>query len=131
MAQTTDLQPSGPRPLTDEHRVCAGWVLGTIADTFTADRPTTPVDLLDFPVRVGATAYKLVGESCNGGTAAISRTARAAVGEVEEGVTRGELALRMRRAAEDLGCEWDDNGPVVPRIPGPRRTPEGVKAVTR
>jgi hypothetical protein len=131
MPQTTDLQPRGTRPLTEEHRVCAGWVLGTIADTYGKERPTTPVDLLDFPVRVGAEAYRLVGESCHGGTAAVSRAAIFAVGEVEDGLTRGELALRLRRSAEELGCEWDDNGPVIPKVPGPRRSTESLKAGLR
>lgn len=124
MNKTTDLPLPGGQSLTDEHRACAAWVLGTIADTYAAHNPGDPVDLLDFPVRVGATAYELVGQSCHGGAPAISRAARAEAGEVEEGLTRGELALRLRRAARDLGCTWDDNGPVVPRIPGPRRPAE-------
>ncbi|MFM9590756.1 hypothetical protein ACKI16_29640 [Streptomyces scabiei] len=122
MAQkTTQTAPGRTQGLTDEHRACAAWVLGTIADTYAAESPAAPVDLLDFPVRVGATAYNLVGESCHGGAPAISRAARAEAGHVEEDLTRGELSLRLRRAARRLGCEWDDNGPVVPRIPGPRK----------
>ncbi|MXM66768.1 hypothetical protein GR925_25885 [Streptomyces sp. HUCO-GS316] len=133
MAQTTDLQPGVTRPLTEEQRVMAGWVLGTIADKYAAEDPTTPVDLLDFPIRVGATAYTLVGMSCRGGLANVARAARAEAGEVEDGLTRGELALRLRRAAERLGCEWDDNGPMIPRIPipGPRRSPENPQGVTQ
>jgi hypothetical protein len=137
MAQTTDLQPRVTRPLTAEVRACAGWVLGTIAQAYATDRPTTPVDLLDFPVRIGAAAYSLVGETPQGGTAEISRAARAAAGEIEDGITRGELALRLRRVATDLGCKWDDNEPMIPKelprlpIPGPRRTPEDSTAVSR
>lgn len=131
MAQTTDLQPGATRPLTAEVSACAGWVLGTIAQAYATDHPTTPVDLLDLPVRIGAAAYSLVGETPQGGTGRIARAARAAVGDVEEGVTRGELSLRLRRAARELGCTWDDNGPIMPGIPGPRRSPETVKAVIR
>jgi len=126
MAQGTDLPRSGAQGLTEEHKACASWVLGTVADKYAAERPEAPVDLLDFPVRVGAAAYELVGESCHGGVSAVSRAALGAAGGVVEGITRGELSLRLRRIATWLGCEWDDNGPVIPRIPGPRRPGENA-----
>lgn len=137
MAQPTDLHPGVTRPLTEEQRVCVGWVLGTIADKYAAEDPTTPVDLLDFPIRVGATAYALVGLSCRGRLKTIARAARDAAGDIEEGLTRGELSLRLRRTARELGCEWDDNGPAIPRelprlpIPGPRRSQDAAQAVTQ
>ncbi|MEW1719800.1 hypothetical protein [Streptomyces sp. NPDC093109] len=37
-------------------------------------------------------------------------------------ITRGEYALRLRKAAWAAGCSWsdDDNRPAIPRIPSPR-----------
>jgi hypothetical protein len=125
--KVTDRAPARPQGLTDEHAKCAGWVLATIAKLYRTERSGASVDGLDFVVRVGAKSYELVGHSCRGGARAVSRSARAALGEISDGITRGELAERLDEAARSLGCEWGDDGPLVPSIPGPRRTNETIR----
>ncbi|MER6367355.1 hypothetical protein ABT255_03065 [Streptomyces mirabilis] len=122
--KVTDRTPDRLQGLTDEHAKCAGWVLATIAKLYRTERSSAPVDGLDFAVRVGAKSYELVGHSCHGGARAVSRSARAALGEIPDGIARGELAERLDEAARSLGCEWGADGPLVPSIPGPRRSGE-------
>lgn len=122
MANLTDLFPGR----TVEHaEITAAAVLLAVADRFTQVRPTEPTDPQELLVTIGAEAYELCGRSLGGQTAELARAAQAAAPEVVDGITRGEYALRARKAAVEDSYEWteDDNKPVIPTIPGQRREP--------
>lgn len=134
MAQkSTDLRSSTPQCVPDDpFQTGAGWVLATIAHRYRTERPEDLVDLLGFPIAVGATAYKLMGSSYQGGLPKVARLAHAAAPKATEGMTRGDLVGPLAEAAQSLGFAWNesDNEPVIPRlpVPGPRRTPESKSA---
>ncbi len=129
MAQkSTDLQSEMPQGVPDEFRIGAGWVLAAVAHRYRTENPERPVDLLGFPIAVGATASRLIGASHHGGMPKVARIAHRAAPAITEGMPRGEVAGLLVEAARSLGFEWseDDSEPAIPKlpIPGPRRAPE-------
>jgi hypothetical protein len=128
MANLTDLFPAR----ADEHaESTAADVLGAVADHFTEVRPTEPMDPQELLVTIGAEAYNACGRSLGGRSAELARAAQAAAPAVVDGITRGEYALQLRKAASAGGYEWteDDNRPVIPTIPGQRR--ESARSVLK
>ncbi|MFD9903884.1 hypothetical protein [Streptomyces sp. NPDC059063] len=127
MSKRTDLRPEVSQGVTDEHKSAAGWVLASVAYLYRTEQPDAPVDILGYPVAIGAKAYEATGRSCHGGTGTIARLARDAAPAPRDGISRGAYALELADAARRLGFEWDDaNEPAIPRlpVPGPRRTGE-------
>lgn len=127
--KSTDLHPRGPRDVAGEHASKAVAVLRAVAAVYASERPDALVDELDFPVRVGATAYELAGRSCHGGGQNVSRLALRMAPPLKSGVSRGVFAAELSAVvAVELGHEWPDgdNDPVIPRlpVPGPRRSDE-------
>ena len=126
MLNCTD-QRSGPCPdVAEDPKVTAGRVLAAVADHLTDRDPTFVMDRCMRLVCIGAEAYKLADRSMFGDAPAMSRAALAEAPEVPEGITRGEYALLLRRAAKSCGYEWsgEDNEPVIPTVPGPRQEPQ-------
>ncbi|WP_328434535.1 hypothetical protein [Streptomyces sp. NBC_00425] len=122
MAQkSTDQCPPSLGGISKEHAACAAWVLGTIAVKYRDGRSGDPVDMLDFTVRMATAAYDLVGDDGSGDARGIARMARAAAGDVPDGVARGTLADQLEAAALRLGCEWGADGEPKLPIPGPRK----------
>jgi hypothetical protein len=123
MAQSTDRRPAVGRGVTDEHRSKAAEALALTAGRLASDRPTEPVDDIEFAALLGAKVYDVGGRSGSGGGVWISRLALEQAGDVPAGVTREVFAVQVAQAAQALGYDWsaDDNRRVIPTIPGPRR----------
>jgi hypothetical protein len=128
MAQSTDRVLGLARDVTGEHASKAALVLATVAKALREGAADEAVDPTKFVVAVGVHAYDQAGRSCHGGGQNVSRYALRAVGDVAEGTTRGELAVRVAEAATALGFDWsdDDNAPAIPKlpVPGPRESDE-------
>ncbi|MEU5834523.1 hypothetical protein ABZ820_12735 [Streptomyces diacarni] len=108
MLNCTD-QSSGLYPDAEEDpKVAAGRVLAAVADHLTDRDPTFPMDPCMRLVCIGAEAYKLADRSVFGDAPAMSRAALAEAPEVPEGITRGEYALLLRKAAKE--CGYDVSG---------------------
>ncbi|MFE9127748.1 hypothetical protein ACFYOF_20460 [Streptomyces sp. NPDC007148] len=131
--QTTDRGPGATQGITSEHESQAARVLAEIAGVLATEQPGIILDGIDFAVLVGAKAYELGGRSCHGRGPSISRLVLNRMGDVPAGVTPVEFAVRVAQAAAALGYDWaaDDNRPVVPRFPAPRKPeasqPEAVR----
>ncbi|MGC4947763.1 hypothetical protein ACLQ2N_16400 [Streptomyces sp. DT224] len=96
-------------------------VLLAVADHFTETNPTGALEQHSLLVCVGAEAYRLTERRSDGSGQALSKAAFAAMPPLPDGITRGEFALHLRRAAH----EWtsDDNERAIPTIPAPRPAP--------
>jgi len=120
--------PGALEGVAGDLKIGVGWVLAALSFKYRAERPSEELDELAFPVGVGAKAYELMGRSSRGGAPLVARLALTAAPVFVPGVTRGEFAAELRRAALGCGFEWsdDDNEPVIPRlpVPGPRRSVE-------
>jgi hypothetical protein len=101
-------------------------ILLAVADHFTKVRSTETLTPDTLAVTIGAEAYNAGGRSIGGRSAELARGAHAAAPDVAGGITRGEYALRLRLQFAAPRHEWsdDDNQPVIPTIPGPRRAPQ-------
>lgn len=108
----------------------AGRVLLAVAGHFTETSPTKALEPQALVVAFTAEAYKLTDRSINGGSQALARAALAVAPEPNEGVTRGEYALILRRVPAAIAAEWGDdaNERVIPIIPGQRPAPAPVPA---
>ncbi|WP_432001575.1 hypothetical protein [Streptomyces sioyaensis] len=99
-------------------------VLAAMADHFTQNDPTVALTEDSFLVCVGLKAYDLTGRSLNGIGPALSRAALSMAPVRPAGITRGEYALLLRKAAVACGWSNEDNEPAIPRIPCPRDEPQ-------
>ncbi|MEU1815187.1 hypothetical protein ABZ543_08310 [Streptomyces roseifaciens] len=132
MSHSTDLNreaaPDGPVALSPE----TATILDTVATHFIDARPADILEPSDVPVAIGAAAYNLSGRTSGGGASEFATAALAAApAPVGFQLTRGEYALRLRRAleesvevwAEDVGESVTPAAPDIPAVPAPRRTP--------
>lgn len=103
-------------------------VLLAVAEHFTQILPTEVLDAEMLLVIISAKAYDACGRSVGRWSVELSRAAQAAAPQMAVGITRGEYALGLRREFASAGHEWtdDDNRPVIPRIPPPRREQPGA-----
>ncbi|BBA98303.1 hypothetical protein RVR_4436 [Actinacidiphila reveromycinica] len=101
----------------------ASAVLRAVADHFTDTNPTDVLEQHSLLVCVGAEAYRLTERRSDGSGQALSKAALATMPEVPAGITRGEFALHLRRAAASHEWTSDDNERVIPTIPAPRKAP--------
>ncbi|MFF1962951.1 hypothetical protein ACFVW5_04885 [Streptomyces sp. NPDC058232] len=115
MPNSTD-QVAGSIPVqTEDPRVTAGRVLAMVADHFTATDPSDVLEPHSLLVCVGAEAYKLSDRPMFVGAAQMSRAALAEAPEAPEGITRGEFALLLLKAATACGFDWrsEDSEPTA------------------
>ncbi|MEU8870491.1 hypothetical protein AB0D24_04860 [Streptomyces javensis] len=119
MPNLTDQVVRETREATEDPKVTAGRVLAAVADHLTAVNPTFAMELCTRLVCIGAEAYQLADRSMFGDAPAMSRAALAEAPEVPEGITRGEYALLLRRAAKACGYDRhsEDNEPIIPANP--------------
>lgn len=105
-------------------------VLLAVAGHFTETDPTGALEPHALLIAFGAEAYRRTDRSISGGAQALSRAGLAAAPEPHEGITRGEYALLLRKAAASLGAEWgeDANERVIPIIPAQRPAPAPAPA---
>lgn len=124
MPNLTD-QVVQPPEVTEDPKVTAGRVLAAVADHLTAVNPTYAMEPCTRLVCIGGEAYKLADRSLFGDAPAMSRAALAEAPEVPRGITRGEYALLLRKAAKACGYDWssEDNKPTVPDL---RPEPKGA-----
>jgi hypothetical protein len=119
-------QAAGSIPVqAEDPRVTAGRVLAAVAKHLTDTRPDDELNDSDLLVCVAAETYKFGGRNSGTGPA-VSRAAMTAAPERRPGVTRGEYALLLRKAATACGYDWtgDDNERAIPPVPRPRTEPE-------
>ncbi|WP_433916928.1 hypothetical protein [Streptomyces sp. NBC_01744] len=105
-------QAAGSTPAgTEDPRVTAGRVLAMIADHFTTTDPSDVLEPHSLLVCVSAEAYKLADRPMFVGAAQMARAALAEAPDAPEGITRGELALLLLKAATACGYDWrsEDN----------------------
>ncbi|WP_019548582.1 hypothetical protein [Streptomyces sulphureus] len=128
MGHSTDLKPAERASADSPDFVeTVARVLVNVAEHFTTTRPTEPLDQNALLVSIGAESYKVCGRSIGSQAAHISRATLSVAPAVEQAITRGEYALRLRKTVglpPEIAQASDDNERVIPRIPGPRREPQ-------
>ncbi|MEU1853948.1 hypothetical protein ABZ499_32995 [Streptomyces sp. NPDC019990] len=110
MAKGTDLRASGEQGITEDHRSKAAEALALVADHLATIDPANAIDEMGVAVLVGAKVYDVGGRSGSGGGVRVSRIALTALGDVPEGVTRREFAVRAAEAAQALGHDGSKLG---------------------
>ncbi|MFI5629165.1 hypothetical protein ACIA8E_07255 [Streptomyces sp. NPDC051664] len=103
---STDQAAGSVAAETEDPRVTAGRVLAMVAAHFTTKDPSDVLEPHALLVCVGAEAYKLADRSRFIGAAQMSRAALAEAPEAPEGITRGEFALLLLKAAKACGYDW-------------------------
>ncbi|MDN3056894.1 hypothetical protein PH213_20530 [Streptomyces sp. SRF1] len=106
---TDQVVREGPE-VTEDPKVTAGRVLAAVADHLTTVNPTFRMERCTRLVCIGAEAYQLADRSLFGDAPAMSRAALAESPEVPEGITRGEYALLLRKAAKACGYGGSGEG---------------------
>jgi len=128
MPNLTDLRQGGAQDGTEDLAVAVAEALAAVAVHFTATNPTGVLDETALLVCVSSEAYRLFDRMVGSSTQSAARGALEAAPERAAGITRGEYALLLRKAAVAHGYDWgdEDNRPVVPRrpIPGQRPAPD-------
>ncbi|MFD5788630.1 hypothetical protein ACFWH1_18655 [Streptomyces sp. NPDC127037] len=118
MPNCTDLKSPG----TGE---AARLVLAAVAEHFTETNPTGVLEQHSLLVCVGAEAYRFTERRSDGSGQALSKAAFEVMPPLPAGITRGEFALHLRRAAHEWTSE--DNERAIPTIPAPRPAPIPVQ----
>ncbi|WP_326814045.1 hypothetical protein [Streptomyces sp. NBC_01763] len=100
-------QVAGSVPVqAEDPRATAGRVLAMVAAHFTTKDPSDALEPHSLLVCVSAEAHKLADRPMFIGTAQMSRAALAEAPEAPEGITRGEFALLLLKAATACGFDW-------------------------
>lgn len=124
MHNSTDQVTRETPDQTEDAVKMTGRVLAAAAHHFTQKDPTHALTEDSLLVCVGMKAYDLTGRSLSGIGPALSRAALSMAPGRPAGITRGEYALLLRKAAAACGWSSEDNEPAIPRIPGQRQEPQ-------
>ncbi|MER6982339.1 hypothetical protein [Streptomyces carpinensis] len=122
MGKSTDACPGVMRDVTDEQKCKAVGVLVELAGRYAEGDPDASVDWMEWLARVGAVSFEAAGHG-----QAESRVIATVVRELApnpENAQRGKFAAGLLEAARAAGWSDDENEPVIPRFPHPRREDE-------
>jgi hypothetical protein len=111
------------RGVAAEHKIQAAGVLAHLAGRYAEEEPDARVDDLTFVMRVGAAAYDAAGRSLAGRHRVVAAVVREQAPSALDAQC-GPFAVALLEAARALGWSDEDNEPVIPRVPGPRRSEE-------
>lgn len=128
---TDQISPAAPHGAESIDRAAVGEVLALMASHFTTHRPGDHLTPVALGAAVAGEVYNAGGRTSLGSGAVLSAAVTAALPAADFTLTRDQYAVRLRQEATAHGWSDEDNEPVVPRFPGPRKASPQSRAVSR